>query len=561
MRLLTWALAVAVLTGSVFAQEVDIRSSYKPGMKLTRTSTHTTTSHASISVAGRKSQLDTTLENEFQRCIEILETDELGPTKIRTLVHKDAKRRKTGESVTQSDEWSVGHLIVLDGRGPSTKQMCDDLDVDYEALAKYKLRHEIEAVIAPGKSVKIGDSWQGNPERLRSWLDDEEAGVREASVTCRLVAIEDREGERVARIDLEISATGVAPKEQGFDTSEVVLTSRGEALYSFQSGLCVHLTFEWIGRVIGEFSAPDGRKCRFEMDLKNREVRTTQVGEADMTPRRTPAGTALLRPGIRRGDTFTRQMSQSFKGGAVVHAAGKESRIPLESEGEFTIAEEVLSASDGKVTEVRRLYRKAENRRPADGKRERGELVGHPFSVKERMMFRYPKSQDLAISDSAFASEQPQDPWDGLISRYEPVVPGDKWSASDSAAARIASAFTPQSAFDEVALDFTMMEIVNSRAEESARLTASFKGTRKTKKDEAGWSHDETTTATGEILFGLHSRTVRSVEIRSKWKGKLSRKLEDGTEEVRDLDVDGRFSLEVTPGKADFSKVPVEEPK
>lgn len=127
--------------------------------------------------------------------------------------------------------------------GPSGKTAIGpDGAVPASALAGEEAADPLTMMVASGKVVSAGNTWDADPERVKAWLTSEVPGLKaqEAEVSVKLAEFRDKDGQKCVRLEIDGKAKGTFSTGKGPE-SPAELTISGDVFYGIEAGMVISL--------------------------------------------------------------------------------------------------------------------------------------------------------------------------------------------------------------------------------------------------------------------------------------------------------------------------------
>jgi hypothetical protein len=167
----------------------------------------------------------------------------------------------------------VGHILTIEMKDGKPVATCEG--GDEKELKKEKMGEEIDEALLPGKPVNVGDSWEGDPEQAKKAFAPDDGVVEEASVSCKLEGVEEKFGQKCAKVIVKIAIKATGKDDAGQKT-KTKITLEGPVWFGMTAGRSLGMELE--GKMEMNGSA-NGQPMKIEIDLKAKGE--SKVGVAD----------------------------------------------------------------------------------------------------------------------------------------------------------------------------------------------------------------------------------------------------------------------------------------
>lgn len=277
------ALAVA-LALPVLADPVEIKLGVKKGDKITRTGEFGGKGKLSIKMGEQEQELDCTMGETSVEAEEVLEVKDGVPTKMKryyTKKHSFFQIPDVGHDESK-DSGLLGKLLTVESVDGKRSATFDGAGEEEEAeLKKEKTGLEIDVAIVPGKPVNVGDEWEADPEKVKgAFGGDEDEEITDATLTCKLEGIEEKYGEKCAKIIVKLSTKGTQSKDG--QTMKQSIALEGPVWFGLKAGRSLGMELE--GKLKSSGDMPNGQKMKLTISLKAKGESKTGVADFDAKP-------------------------------------------------------------------------------------------------------------------------------------------------------------------------------------------------------------------------------------------------------------------------------------
>lgn len=264
MRRFAIAAFAAALALPLFADPIEIKMGQKTGDKITRTTVFGGSGTLTIGKGDTAQELPCEMSDTNIGAEEVLEAKDGKPVKL--------KRRYTANrnqftieaaGVNQVKKSAlVGLVLTIEMKDGKPVATCEG--GDEKELKKEKMGEEIDEALIPGKPVNVGDSWEGDPEQVKRAFAPDDGEAEEASVSCKLEAIEEKFGQKCAKISVKIMVKATGKDDAGQKT-KTKITLEGPVWFGMTAGRSLGMELE--GKMEMSGSA-NGQPMKIEIDLK-----------------------------------------------------------------------------------------------------------------------------------------------------------------------------------------------------------------------------------------------------------------------------------------------------
>jgi hypothetical protein len=169
----------------------------------------------------------------------------------------------------------VGKIVTVERKDGKAVATCDG--AEEKEIKKEHFEDKLDRALLPGKPVGVGDEWEADPEKLKEWFDDGDGEVEEAAMKCRLAAVEEKFGQKCAKIEADIKVKGTGANEDTGEKQTTTITAKGAIWFGLEAGRA--LGIEMSGKLKVKGKTPQGAAMRISIDLKM--TGEGKLGEAD----------------------------------------------------------------------------------------------------------------------------------------------------------------------------------------------------------------------------------------------------------------------------------------
>ncbi|MEK7466980.1 MAG: hypothetical protein AAB074_06140 [Planctomycetota bacterium] len=288
MRLSVITALCAALALPALADPVEIKLGLKQGDKITRTTEFGGKGKLSIKMGEQEQELDCKMSETSIEAEEFLEVKDGSPTKVKRLYIKKYSSFQIPDVGHDESKDSVllGKLLTVtlkDGKREATFEGAGEDAA--EELKKEKMGIEIDAAMVPGKPVNVGDSWDADPEKAKlAFGGDEGEEITDASVACKLESLEEKFGQKCAKIHVKVTTKGT--RTENGQTMKITLSVEGPVWFGLTAGRSLGMELE--GKLKSSGEMPNGQKMKLTINLKM--VGDSKMGEADFSAKPQPGG-------------------------------------------------------------------------------------------------------------------------------------------------------------------------------------------------------------------------------------------------------------------------------
>jgi hypothetical protein len=279
MRLSVITALVVALALPALADPVEIKLGLKKGDKITRMTDFGGKGKLSIKMGEQEQELDCKMSESSIEAEEILDAKDGSPTKVnRYYIKKYSSFQIPDVGHDESkDSGLLGKLITVelkDGKHEATFEGAGEEEA--AELKKEKMGIEIDSALVPGKPVNVGDSWEADPEKAKNAFGgDEGEEITEASLACTLESIEEKFGQKCAKIKVKLTTKGT--RTENNQKMKISLAVEGPVWFGLTAGRTLGMELE--GKLKSSGDMPNGQKMKLTINLKI--AGTSKVGEAD----------------------------------------------------------------------------------------------------------------------------------------------------------------------------------------------------------------------------------------------------------------------------------------
>lgn len=265
MRRFAIAALAAALALPVLADPVEIKMGQKQGDKITRTTEFGGEGTLTIGKGEGAQELPCGMNDSEVVAEEVLEAKDGKPVKIKKYytVNRNAFTIEAAGVNQVKRNSLVGHIVTVEMKDGKPVATCE-AGTEKE-LKKEKMGEEIDEALIPGKPVNVGDTWEGDPAQVKKAFAPDDGEVEEASVTCKLEAVEEKFGQKCAKVTVKISMKATGKDDAGQKT-KTKITLEGPVWFGLTAGRSLGMELE--GKLVVNGSLPNGQPMKMEIDLK-----------------------------------------------------------------------------------------------------------------------------------------------------------------------------------------------------------------------------------------------------------------------------------------------------
>lgn len=284
MRRFVFTALAAALALPLSADPVELKLGVKAGDKITRSGEFGGSGKLAISMGEQEQELGCTMAESSIEVEEVLEAKDGAPTKVKRYYVKKFNSFQIPDlgQDESKDSALLGKVVIVEVKDGKASATCEGAGEDAEAeLKKEKTGLEMDAAMLPGKPVNVGDSWEGDPEKLKkAFGGDEEEEVSEAKLTCTLEGMEEKFGEKCAKIKAKVTLKGT--REENGQKLKTSITLEGPVWFGTKAGRVLGMELE--GKMKMSGGEEGGQKIKLTIDLKAKGESKTGVADFDAEP-------------------------------------------------------------------------------------------------------------------------------------------------------------------------------------------------------------------------------------------------------------------------------------
>lgn len=281
-RFVMTALAAAIAL-SAAADPVELKLGVKAGDKITRTGEFGGSGKLAISMGEQEQELGCVMGESSIEVEEVLEAKDGAPTKVKRYYVKKYNSFQIPDlgQDESKDGALLGKVVIVEVKDGKPVATCEDAGEDAEAeLKKEKTGLEMDAAMLPGKPVNVGDSWEGDPEKLKKAFGGDDEEVSEAKLDCTLEGMEEKFGEKCAKIKAKVTLKGT--REENGQKLKTSITLEGPVWFGTKAGRVLGMELE--GKMKMSGGEEGGQKIKLTIDLKATGGSKTGVADFDAEP-------------------------------------------------------------------------------------------------------------------------------------------------------------------------------------------------------------------------------------------------------------------------------------
>ncbi|MCE9583642.1 MAG: hypothetical protein K8T20_14255 [Planctomycetes bacterium] len=278
MRLFGFTVLFTALAIFASADPIELKESLKKGDKITRTSLFGGSGTLTIASGETKQEFPCKMAEAEVEAEEVLEVTDGSPTKVKRYYsrkHHEFKIPDLGqEEITDSP--MLGKVVTVELKDGKNVPSCEG--VDAKDLKKEKMGMEIDTAMLPGKPVSVGDTWEGDKEKIKKAFGNDDDEMDEATLSCKLEAVEEKYGEKCAKISIKLSTKGTT--SNGNEKMKQAITLEGSVWFGLKTGRSVGMDCKGKMKLSGGLPGGKG-KMKIAIDLT--ATGESKVGEADFS--------------------------------------------------------------------------------------------------------------------------------------------------------------------------------------------------------------------------------------------------------------------------------------
>ncbi|MEK7467679.1 MAG: hypothetical protein AAB074_09730 [Planctomycetota bacterium] len=287
MRLVAFALAALAALPALAEDKAEIKVNVKKGLKFTRTSSATAEGKCMLGGGGGGFALsfDIKMAASLKSVEEILDAKSGAPVHLRRWYPERRADFNLGPMFggEQTQNHPLEGADITLGPGDTRGATNAGSKLDEDLLKKEPLGDPLTAAIASGKVVSVGNTWDGDKDKTKVWLETEFPGFEatEVEMQCKLGEIRDKDGLKCARVEIDLTAKGKIAV-QGAPSSEVTITLKGDVFWGLDSGIVVNVKAD--GKIKGDLDVKVQQgESKLKIDLTLEWRTAVKLGEADFT--------------------------------------------------------------------------------------------------------------------------------------------------------------------------------------------------------------------------------------------------------------------------------------
>ncbi|KAF0247126.1 MAG: hypothetical protein FD180_65 [Planctomycetota bacterium] len=288
MRLFGITALAAALALPVLADPVEIKLGVKQGDKITRIGEFGGKGKLAVKMGEQEQELDCIMGESSVIAEEVLEAKDGLPTKLKRYYSKNYNVEQIPDMGhdQSKDSTLLGKLLTLevkDGKPVTTFEGAGEAEA--KELKKEKTGLEIDSAMVPGKAVNVGDSWEADPEKAKNAFGgDEGEEISEASLACTLESLEEKYGQKCAKIQVKLTTKGT--RTENGQKMKVSLSLEGPVWFGLTAGRTLGMDLE--GKLKSSGDLPGGQKMKLTISIKAKAE--SKTGVADFSAKPEPGG-------------------------------------------------------------------------------------------------------------------------------------------------------------------------------------------------------------------------------------------------------------------------------
>lgn len=270
------ALAAAFALPALADGPIELKLGVKKGDKITKITKGSGEGTLTVEAGEQKQELGVTSGQDGIEVEEVLEAKDGKPTKVKRLYVQKFNRFEIPDmgQNNSTDSKLVGKILTVeeaDGKVTATGEGADEKELEHE-----KIGTEIDEALLPGKPVNVGDSWEADKDKVKAAFGREEDEIEEATLSCKLEAVEEKFGQKCAKLTVKLATKGTTMANG--QKMKQTFALEGPVWFGLTSGRALGMELKGKMKLSGS-GGPQKIKVALEVTMNG----DAKVGEADFT--------------------------------------------------------------------------------------------------------------------------------------------------------------------------------------------------------------------------------------------------------------------------------------